>query len=1326
MDAEQIEVWVDVGGTFTDCLVQQTDSNGHRQREAIKVLSSGLVSARVLDHSDDFKQVKVELPPAFAIEDFWETAKLREHAESASAPESFTVLNCQRKSSGKIQLQLNKPATKLRRDRHWVLDAEIESPILATRILLSCPLPHSLPPLSVRMGTTRGTNALLTRNGAPTALLITEGFADLLSIGTQDRPNLFALDIVKPQPLTSQVLEVRGRLNASGEELIPVDEQHLRSCLLQLRANSSEQAVLAICLLHAHRNDAHERIVQRIAREIGFNDVICSTEVASLPRIVPRAETTTLDAYLLPILESYVARVWEQFGGETTCHLRWMTSGGNLVASAGFRGKDSVLSGPAGGVVALGEVAKQCGVSGAVGLDMGGTSTDVSRFEGSVGRRQESMIGGIRVLTPMMDIHTIASGGGSICAIRDGRLTVGPDSAGAFPGPACYGHGGPLTITDVNVLLGRLPIDRFPFPLDLEAAQTALRQTHQQLPTDSTLSPEQLADGFLQLAITQMAEAVRVVTTAAGSDARQMALVGFGGAAGGHLCQIADSLEMTHVIDHPDSGLLSAVGMGAASIGRIATESVQITVAPAIPETADTTASRTFLSGQIPALQSAAKRTLAQCEQLLRQEENIPRDTVLHVVHQCDARPLGTQSTLPIDLFPLETLSNRFDAKHQSTFGYARTSMPIEVVAVRCEATIKRTSNANKAARDNSASSTETIRTPAKAESISMWVQGAFRKVDLLDRDSILAGQVISGPSVVAGPYSVLVVEPGWMATMSSDGILQIRKEPACSANTNSSALSTEQLDDTIAMEIAARRVQGIAEAMGEVIRRTSVSVNVKERRDYSCAVFLGDGSLVANAPHVPVHLGAMSHTVRSLIADYPKMSPGDSYISNDPYAGGSHLPDITVVTPVFCDDDTTLSSRPNHWPCDFFVASRCHHAEIGGMVPGSMAPAATCLAEEGVVLHNECLVRNGQSHHAHIRKLLSSATYPSRNVDENMADIAAAEAAGQAGANRIRTLADSMTKTRLTELLKQLLHVAGEATAAWIETLGAAPRNFEDSLDDGTPIRVELQPDQTTGRLRIDFTGTGPVHDNGFNATPSIVTAAVLYVLRCVVPGELPLCDGVLKRIELIIPNGLLSPLAGSTPETSPAVVAGNVETSNRVVDVLLGALGVAAASQGTMNNLLLGDSTFGYYETIGGGAGATANASGADAVHTHMTNTRITDPEILESRLPVRLWRFAIRRGSGGLGLHRGGDGMIREMEFLRPLTLSLITSRRTTRAYGMHGGEPGQPGRQTLVHQSQRTELPFATSQEVDTGDRLIMETPGGGGYGKEPSAETSELP
>jgi 5-oxoprolinase (ATP-hydrolysing) len=1322
MHTEPTEVWVDVGGTFTDCLVQQTAPNGHRQRDAIKVLSSGLVSVRVLDHSEDFTQVDVDLPPAFAIEGFWESAKLRSQSELDIPGAPFTVLSCQRLSTKTVRLHLDQPAKQVRPDQNWVLDAGIESPILATRVLLARPLPQPLPPLSVRMGTTRGTNALLTRNGAPTALLITEGFADLLQIGTQDRPDLFALDIVKPEPLATRTVEIRGRMDAQGKELIPLDESHLRACLQDLQASGPENLVLAICLLHSHRNDSHERTVQRIAKEVGFTDVIRSTEVAALPRIVPRAETTTLDAYLLPILEAYVARVWKQFGGETTCHLRWMTSGGNLVASAGFRGKDSVLSGPAGGVVALGEVAKQCGVSGAVGLDMGGTSTDVSRFESSVGRRQESMIGGIRVLTPMMDIHTIASGGGSICAIRDGRLTVGPDSAGAFPGPACYGHGGPLTITDVNVLLGRLPIDRFPFPLNLNAARLALQQTHQQLPSNSTLSPEQLADGFLQLAVTQMAEAVRVVTTAAGSDARQMALVGFGGAAGGHLCQVADSLEMSHVIDHPDSGLLSAVGMGAAPIGRIASRSFLRTVAPAISDSNDPHVTRSLDREAVSWLESAADETLLQCQTQLREEEHISPDTPLRLVHQCDARPQGTQSTLPVDLFPLETLPARFDAKHQATFGYRRNSMPLEVVTVRCEATLERAPNRTNHLRtsvspDDSSASPDI---PAQAESISMWVRGAYRNVDLWDRGTLTPGQTIIGPAVVTGPYSVLVVERDWTAAMSADGILEIKKEVASSAE-NPSQRNAEQLDDTVAMEIAARRVQGIAESMGEVIRRTSVSVNVKERRDYSCAVFLGDGSLVANAPHVPVHLGAMSHTVRSLIADYPEMSPGDSYISNDPYAGGSHLPDITVVTPVFCDDESTVSSRPKHWPCDFFVASRCHHAEIGGMVPGSMAPAATCLAEEGVVLHNECLIRSGESDHAKIRDLLGSATYPSRNVDENMADIAAAEAAGQAGANRIQALTASMTKSRLMDLLKQLLHVAGEATATWIATLGTEPRVFEDSLDDGSPIRVTLQPDQTTGRLRIDFAGTGPVHPNGFNATPSIVTAAVLYVLRCVVPGELPLCDGVLKRIELVIPPGLLAPPAGDSPENSPAVVAGNVETSNRVVDVLLGALGVSAASQGTMNNLLLGDETFGYYETIGGGAGATATQAGADAVHTHMTNTRITDPEILESRLPIRLWKFAIRRGSGGPGLHRGGDGMIREMEFLRPLTLSLITSRRTTRAYGMHGGEPGQPGRQTLVHASQRTELPFATSLEVHAGDRLIMETPGGGGYALQPSTE-----
>ncbi|MCC9644159.1 hydantoinase B/oxoprolinase family protein [Rhodopirellula sp. JC740] len=1324
MPTESLEVWVDVGGTFTDCLIRRTDATGVSHRDAIKVLSSGLVSAQVISWDDHQRLATLQLPAPYAIEGFWNSANLVLDRDN----HSVRITTCEKVARDQIRVALDGQTS-----RGWnageacTLDANIESPVLATRVLLQRPLNEPLPPLSVRMGTTRGTNALLTRTGAPTALLITEGFADLLAIGTQDRPDLFALDIVKPTPLATHTVEVPGRLDADGDELLPLDEDALRQRLSQLKADAGAEIVLAICLMHSYRNDVHERRVQTIAQEIGFANVLCSSDVVSLPRIVPRAETTTLDAYLQPILEAYVQRVWKQFGGAESCHLRWMTSNGNLVASLGFRGKDSVLSGPAGGVVALADVARQCNVTGAVGLDMGGTSTDVSRYEGQVGRRQESNIGGIRVLSPMMDIHTIASGGGSICEVRDGRLHVGPDSAGAFPGPACYGNGGPLTVTDINVLLGRLPVDRFPFPLDLEASRRVLSEVHSRLPSESTLTPEGLADGFLQLAVTQMAEAVRVVTTAAGSDARQMALVGFGGAAGGHLCQVADALEMTHVIDHPDAGLLSAVGMGAAKIGRIHIESIQQTIA-----TACSTDNRTF--DRLPdkaALQQlavAASRTQQRCEDELQRDEKIPQSAKLEIRHQCEVRPVGTQSSLSIDLFPLESLPERFDQKHLQTFGYVRETMPIETVTVRCEVAVFSRDDGHSPNQPDSKSATSaSLDSSSTPKTTKMWVDGVDTEVELWDRDKLQSGQTIRGPSIIAGPYSVLVVEPGWQANLSDNGILQLLKPKSATKTTDGQRSIVSQSthwNDIVAMEIAARRVQGIAEAMGEVIRRTSVSVNVKERRDYSCAVFLGDGSLVANAPHVPVHLGAMSHTVRSLIAEYPQMSAGDSYISNDPFAGGSHLPDLTVVTPVFCTDaadrshtslDTHHPERPDGWPCDFFVASRCHHAEIGGIVPGSMAPAATCLAEEGVVLHNECLVRSGQPFHENMRKLLSDAAYPSRNVEENMADIAAAEAAGQSGARRIQALAEGMGKDQLLSWLQQLLHVAGEATATWIQTLGSESRTFEDSLDDGTPIRVTLTPDQSTGRLRIDFTGTGPVHPNGFNATRSIVTAAVLYVLRCVSPGELPLCDGVLQRIELIIPPGLLAPTAGSSPENSPAVVAGNVETSNRVVDVLLGCLGVAAASQGTMNNLLLGDDTFGYYETIGGGAGATSNRDGADAVHTHMTNTRITDPEILESRLPVRLWRFAIRQQSGGAGRHRGGNGIIREFEFLRPLTLSLITSRRETKPYGMDGGEPGKPGQQTLIRDNTETLLPFATTQTVSPGDCLIMETPGGGGYG-----------
>lgn len=1317
-----IDVWADIGGTFTDCLVNIRQADGTWRQRTIKVLSGGLVAAELISFATN--RVRVRIPSALVCDGFWKSAKLF----GSDNVDLGTVESCELTSPAdqggraEVTLQLDRPAPKwLTPGISLTLDGAIEAPVLATRLTLGLPLTDPLPPLNVRLGTTRGTNALLTRGGAKTALLINEGFTDLLHIGTQNRPDLFALDILKPKPLPETILETRGRLAADGSELEPIDEAHLKATLGSLVHSSGRPEVIAICLLHAYQNDSHERRVEMLAREAGFDRVVRSSQIAALPRIVPRAETTTLDAYLQPVLEDYVRRVEQQFGGERSCHLRWMTSGGNLVASSAFRGRESVLSGPAGGVVALEQIARKIGVRGAVGLDMGGTSTDVSRYDGQIGRRQESEVAGIRVLSPMMDIHTVAAGGGSICGVRDGRLFVGPDSAGANPGPACYGRGGPLTITDINVILGRLPVEKFPFRLDPDASRIAIDVLHRSLPPGVAATPAELAEGFLKIAITEMAEAARVVTTAAGNDVRKMTLVGFGGAAGGHLCRVAEALEMKHVVDHPQAGILSAVGIGHAPIGRILAQPHMNLLADASqPEAAP---KRTVSFEVAERLRQAGEDLIQECFARLNEEEKLSSEEInddrLQLRLTVDVRYRGTQSTIELPLAPVATLADRMDQQHAATFGYARPTMSIETVTLRAEANVEpeaRTFTPDWLSQEGDASAAES---PDSANAVAKTITSPHATWPSYDRHRLCGGQTIHGPAIVSSPHSMLVVETGWTASVNSDQWIELRHDLQVESSEN-----IESKNDAVEMEIIARRVQGIAEAMGEVIRRTSVSVNVKERRDYSCAVFLGDGSLIANAPHVPVHLGAMGHTVRSMIEAFPDMQPGDCFISNDPFAGGSHLPDITVVTPVFCDANSP--KRPPGSPCDFFVASRCHHAEIGGMVPGSMAPMATCLADEGVVLRNLSLVYRGQSHHAAIQQCLSTARYPSRNVAENMADIAAAEAAGREGAHAIEALAKSLSLTRLTRLLRRLLDVAGEATATWIESLGEQPKHFGDQLDDGTPVEVTLIPDAEQRRLRIDFTGTGAVHPHGFNATPSIVTAAVLYVLRCVTPNELPLCDGVLRRIDLVIPPGLLDPLGSLDrrhssessqsidPENCPAVVAGNVETSNRVVDVLLGALGVAAASQGTMNNLLIGDDTFGYYETIGGGAGATASHDGADAVHTHMTNTRITDPEILESRLPIRLRRFGIRRGSGGAGTHRGGDGIIRELEFLHPLTVSMITSRRKTSPYGVGGGGLGRSGKQILIQNGVETELDPSFSTQVQTGDRLRIETPGGGGF------------
>ncbi|WP_253156234.1 hydantoinase B/oxoprolinase family protein [Stieleria tagensis] len=1199
------------------------------------------------------------------------------------------------------------------------IDCHLEAPVLATHLLLGIPIDQPLPPLQVRLGTTRGTNALLTRSGAATAMIVTAGFADVLLIGQQDRPELFDLAFQKSPPLAEHVVEIQGRLDATGDELIGIDEPAI-SAALQSIYDAGIQT-LAICLLHAHLNPAHEIAVQRLASEIGFREISRSSEVAPLVKLVPRAETTTLDAYLNPILSAYVRRVSQQFGGRN-CEMRLMTSGGNLVASDDFRGRDSVLSGPAGGVVALQHIASSHHCRYAIGLDMGGTSTDVSRYDGQVGRRYETRIADLRVMTPMMDIHTVAAGGGSICDYVGGRLVVGPTSAGASPGPACYGRGGPLTVTDVNLLLGRLRVDRFPFPLLPAAAEERIKHVVSRMPP-SPMSPsssqiESLAEGFLDIAVTHMAEAVRAITTARGVDVRDHALVGFGGAAAQHICRIADVLGMKTIIDHPRASVLSAVGIGVALTGRIETLGVY--------KPLDEIDGHQFqrLAGQL-------------CQETL-QAIGISDSAAGQTRLECDCRYAGTDSAISLDLQrpvapELDRLSQRFHQEHQQRFGYRREDRSIEVVCLRCEATESATgqrpelfSQPIRRATEGTGQSNATTRDSNKDRpTADVYCQGRWQSFHLIDRDRLAAGDSIDSCSIIVSDQSTLIVEPNWAGRVSQDGSIVL--EPSATVGSDSAQATDDraQWNESVQLEIVARRMQSIADAMGEVLRRTAVSVNVKERLDFSCAVFRGDGTLIANAPHVPVHLGAMGHTVRHLAKQFPEMSPGDCYVSNDPYAGGSHLPDVTVVTPVF-QPDSADSADPTVRQPTFFVASRAHHAEIGGATPGSMPPMATTLAEEGVLVRAFALVRDGVSYENELGELLSSGQFPSRNVAENLADLRAQIAAGREGADALQKMTSELTLPLVQQMMQRLLEVADQSVTRWIKTLPQGPMQFADCLDDGTKICVRLERDGD--RLVVDFDGTSDVHPRGYNATPSIVTSAVLYVMRCFCDSNLPLCDGVMQSIDLRIPTGLLSPPFDPDPAKCAAVVAGNVETSQRLVDVLLGAIGSiqtdapvfrsVAASQGTMNNVLIGDESFGYYETIGGGAGATVFGPGADGVHTHMTNTRITDPEILESRLPIRLHEFSIRRGSGGGGKYRGGDGLVRVFEFLRPLTVSMITSRRTTAPYGASGGDPGKSGKNLLIRRDQSvTELPPATTIEVTAGDRLRIETPGGGGWGTE---------
>jgi 5-oxoprolinase (ATP-hydrolysing) len=1125
-----------------------------------------------------------------------------------------------------------------------------DAPVAGIRALLRLRPDEPIPPCDVRMGTTRATNALLERRGVPTALLITRGLGDLLEIGDQTRPELFAVDIRRPALLHQQVLEVDARMAADGTILSRPDPGPLRSGLEALRRDGIVS--LAVVVIHAHVDGSLEREIGALAREVGFRHVSLSHEVAPEIGLLGRGDTTVADAYLTPLLVDYLESLARHLPGS---RLRLMQSNGTLTLAERFRGRDAVLSGPAGGVVACTRIARARSLSGVIAFDMGGTSTDVTRIGERIEHVHETVVAGIRLRTPMMDVHTVAAGGGSICRYQPGRFTVGPDSAGAVPGPLCYGRpeATELTLTDVSLWLGRLADARFPFPLTREPVRRRLEQIRGQLrAAGDTRSLDDIARAFLELAVDDIAQAIRRVTVARGHDAREHALIVFGGAGGQFAGAVARRLGIRTLLFHPWAGVLSAWGMGVADVGWHG----------------EADAGRTPLSELDP---GRVERWFASLEARARAAlaAEGPAAAIEHR-RRLDLRYEGTETHLGLDLAADDTpatLRARFERRHLAELGWVRGGHPIEVATARLEATL---------AADEP---------PAGP---------------VLARESLAVGARLSGPALILEETGTIVLEPGWEATVEADGLLVARDGAPGTVRVGSDAAAAATEPDPLLLELFAHRFSAISEQMGTVLRRTAASTNIRDRLDFSCAVFDGRAGLVANAPHIPVHLGAMSESVRAVLAAHPDPKPGDVFLTNDPAGGGSHLPDLTVVTPVH-DDAGVLR---------YFTASRGHHADIGGITPGSMPPSSCRLDEEGIVFRAERIVHGGVFERDALERRLRASPWPARRPAENLGDIEAQIAANRAGERLLHELARAEGHALVLAYMAHVQRDAERAVRRAIAALPSGARRFEDALDDGTPIAVGIE--RRGDRLVVDFSGTGPEHPGNLNAPRAVTVAALLYVLRILAARPIPLNAGCLAPIDLILPRPSIL-----DPGPDRAVAAGNVETSQRIVDVLLGALGLAAASQGTMNNLSFGTETWGYYETIAGGAGAGPGFCGASAVQTHMTNTRITDPELLETRFPVRLWTFARRRGSGGDGRWRGGDGVVRELEFLAPVRASILSERRHRAPFGLEGGDPGARGR----NRRGAEDLDGRVVVDLSAGERLRIETPGGGGFGRpdEPS-------
>jgi len=1260
-----IELFIDTGGTFTDCIARF--GNGEEKR--LKVLSNATIRGILVNHYQG-STYKVD-----AAWDFHEGFLKDFSFRTLKYPVIERKVLSFDSANKYITLDSPLPDSTKEEPLSFELSCGEEAPVLAARILTGTPLSGKLPPMNIKLGTTRGTNALLEKKGARVLMVVTRGFKDLLRIGTQERPDIFKLNVVKPTLLPENILEADECTDAKGKVVNKIDKTTLGQILTQPGMQDADS--VGVCLKNSVLNDENEKIFESVLKESGYENISVSSGISRLIKYLPRMQTTFINAYLDPVIKSYVRNVARNL---EQGRLHIMTSSGGLMDSGYFQPKDSLLSGPAGGVVGAAASGMHSGRRKLITFDMGGTSTDVSRYDGKPDYKFELKIADAYIFSPAVSVETVAAGGGSVCGFDGYRLFVGPESAGSFPGPACYGAGGPLTLTDVNLLAGRLDVKEFNIPVFKAESEKKLNLLLEKIKEDGgeLRTREQVLNGFIRIADEIMAGAIRKISISKGYDPGGYSLLAFGGAGGIHACGIAELLNINEIIIPEDAGILSAYGIASADLE--ANDELQVI--------------QLFRDWSGKLKQSFSGLVRNASGKLTLQGVNVEDIEVKY--RAVFLRLKGQESTLEVE-WKEDTgdVLERFKDRYRKVYGYFPEGQHVEIESLRV--IVAKKGVAIHSGSDHG-SGVEIV-SPLhyiKALNGNEWIDAP-----VYIRDNLPRNAVIKGYAVVLDKHCTIAVKKGWSLTTDSAGSLVIAREEITEESKEIRERDVN-LGKEADLELFTNRFMGIAEDMGAMLQRTAFSVNVKERLDFSCALLSEDGKLVANAPHIPVHLGSLGVCVR-MVKESVEMHDGDIIVTNHPAYGGSHLPDITLICPVFYDSQLLG-----------YLVNRAHHAEIGGITPASMPAHATSLAEEGVIIPPFHLMKNGVVDWEGMRRILTEYRYPSRSVEENLADLNAGIASLIHGRDSLLELVAAHGVGKVREFMYKLFLYAGRKTRSYLNTIPAGVFVSQEYLDDGTCLAVKITVEKDS--CVIDFSGTSGVHPGNMNANIAIVNSVVVYVLRTLLDEQLPLNDGILDPVTILTPSSLLNPSFPEDPMSCPAIVGGNVEVRQRLTDTLLKAFGLVACSQGTMNNIMFGNESFGYYETICGGCGAGEDFHGASAVHQHMTNTRITDPEIMENRYPLIVNRFEIRTGSGGNGIYKGGDGVIREITFLEPVSLSILSQHRIIPPYGMNGGEPGKTGSQHIVRKDGSVdELNGVDEAQLNAGDRLVVITPGGGGYG-----------